>query len=74
MDEFGQVGKFLVIAGLIIAAVGILISVGPKINLFNLPGDISFGGKNWKVFIPIGTGLLISAVLTLILWLINRFK
>ncbi len=67
-------GKFIFITGLIICVIGLIVMFGSKFNLFNLPGDINLGGKNWSVFIPLGSCLIISAILTLIFWLISRFK
>ncbi|MFI4910665.1 MAG: DUF2905 domain-containing protein [Sedimentisphaeraceae bacterium JB056] len=73
MSEFSQIGKVLIITGIFLIVIGIVIVIGGKFNLFNLPGDISFGGKNWKVFFPIGTSIVISIVLTLIFWIISKF-
>jgi hypothetical protein len=43
---------------------------------WRVPGDIELGGRNWRVSAPLGTGLLISVVLTvvlnLVLWLMGR--
>jgi hypothetical protein len=40
--------------------------------LGRLPGDFRFGGDNWKVYIPLGTSLLLSVVLSLIFWALRR--
>jgi Protein of unknown function (DUF2905) len=64
-------GRALLTLGLILAAVGILLEVAPALRLGRLPGDISFGGSNWRVYIPLGTSLLISVVLTVVFWLIS---
>ncbi len=57
---------------LILVAVGLLWRwIGP-LKLGRLPGDIVVERQNFSFYFPITTGLLISAVLTLILWLINR--
>lgn len=42
--------------------------------LGRLPGDLSYRGRNVTVFAPIGTSLLISALLTFVLWLISRMR
>jgi hypothetical protein len=44
-----------------------------RFGLFRLPGDISTGGKNWHVFMPITSCLVLSVALTLLLWFIGRF-
>jgi len=66
-------GRLLIILGVVIVLAGVGLTLGPKIPwLGRLPGDFSFGGGSWRVYIPLGTSILISAVLTLILWLVGR--
>jgi len=74
--EFGpqQFGKWLIAAGLIIVVLGILMIVLGRFGLFRLPGDLEFGSKNWRVYFPIASCILISIILTLIMWLINYFR
>ncbi len=76
MADFGpgQVGKWLVFFGLIIAAVGLVIMLLGRFDIFKLPGDLTFGSKNWRIFIPITTCIIISIVLTLVLWIITFFR
>ena len=69
-----QLGKWLVLAGAMIVIVGLLVMLLGKIGLFRLPGDIEFGGRNWRIYLPMATSLLLSVLLTLLLWLINRFR
>ena len=71
-DPIG-IGRTLLVLGVVLALVGLLLMLVPRIPwLGRLPGDFSFGGEHWKVYIPLGTSLLISLVLSLVLWLINR--
>jgi len=74
--EFGpqQIGRWLISAGVIIALLGVLVMVLGRVGLFRLPGDLQFGGKNWRFYFPIASCILISIILTLILWLINYFR
>jgi hypothetical protein len=74
--DFGpqQFGKWLIAAGIIIAVVGVLVMLLGKVGLFKLPGDLELGSKNWRIYIPIASSILLSIILTLILWLINRFR
>ena len=74
--EFGpqQIGKWLISAGIIIALVGGLIMILGRIGLFKLPGDLEFGSKNWRIYLPLVSCIVISVVLTIILWLINYFR
>jgi hypothetical protein len=68
-----DVGKFLVLAGLIIVAIGALLWSGfGKGWLGRLPGDIHYSKGDFHFYFPIMTCLIISALLTLILWLIRR--
>ena len=69
-----DVGKILITVGLAVALLGALIWLGGKLNLplGRLPGDIRFERENFKFYFPIVTCLLISVVLTLILWLLRK--
>jgi hypothetical protein len=74
--EFGpqQVGKWLIWMGVTIVLAGGVVMILGRIGLFKLPSDLEFGGKNWRIFLPIASCILISIVLTAILWLINYFR
>jgi len=70
-----ELGKVLVIVGLVMAAVGLLLWSGiGKGWLGRLPGDIFYSKGNFKFYFPIVTCLLVSLLLTLILWLFSIFK
>jgi hypothetical protein len=69
-----QFGKWLVAAGAVIIAIGVLVILLGKVGLFRLPGDFSFGGRNWRVYVPLASSILLSLLLTLILWLIHHFR
>ena len=60
--------------GLLIVVIGVVVMIGEKlpIRLGRLPGDIVIRGKNSAFYFPIVTCLLISAVLSLVMWVINR--
>jgi Protein of unknown function (DUF2905) len=71
--DTGAAGRIFLTLGVFLLVIGLLLSVGPKIPwLGRLPGDFSFGGPGWKVYVPLGTSLALSLVLSLILWLLNR--
>ena len=74
--DFGpqQFGKWLVAAGAVIIAIGLLVILLGKVGLFRLPGDLSFGGRNWRIYFPIASSILLSILLTVILWLIYYFR
>ena len=63
-------GKFLIVFGLVIALIGMLISMG--VPLGRLPGDISFRRGNTSFHFPIVTSIVLSIVLTLLLSLFFR--
>lgn len=74
MNEIGAIGRALVIVGVVLALIGAWLAWGPRVPwLGRLPGDFSFGGANWKVYVPLGTSIVLSIVLTLLLrWLTRR--
>jgi len=73
MNDFFGFGKILLIVGLIIAAVGLVMMFAGKIPwIGRLPGDFLYKGKNFTFYFPLATSLIISIVLTLILWFIGR--
>lgn len=68
-----DVGKLLVIFGLLIVVVGVLLMLVERVPwIGRLPGDIHIERGNWTFYFPLGTSLLLSLVLTLVLWLIGR--
>jgi Protein of unknown function (DUF2905) len=68
-------GKILVVLGFIIVGVGILFMYSDKIPFFGrLPGDISIKKENFQVYVPITTSIIISVVLSLIIWVISFFS
>jgi len=74
--DFGpsQFGKFLILIGIIVVLIGAVVILLGQLGLFKLPGDLQFGSKNWRVFLPITSCLIISLVLTLLLWLISYLR
>ncbi len=69
-------GRALILIGLGIAILGVLISFGDRlpVRLGRLPGDILIRGRNGAFYFPVVTCLVISVVLTLVMWLVNRFR
>jgi len=73
MPLFPQLGKFLVLVGIVITVLGLVLLVSGKMPwLGRLPGDFYFKGKHVSFYFPLATSLLISLILTLIFWLIGR--
>lgn len=68
-----DLGKALIISGLLLAGIGLFLSFGGKLNLLGrLPGDIRIERENFTFFFPLGTCLLISLLLSLVLWLFKK--
>ena len=69
-------GKALLAAGLFIALVGALILIAGRagLPLGRLPGDITYRGKDFTVYIPLGTCVLLSIVLSVLLWVFSLFR
>lgn len=64
----------LIILGVVLVVVGVLITFGERlpIKIGRLPGDIVIRGKNSVFYFPIVTSLLLSVILTLVMWLFQR--
>lgn len=67
-----DIGRALIIFGLVLLAVGFLWPVISKLGLGRLPGDIVIEREGFRLYVPITTSLLISAVLTLGFWLFRK--
>lgn len=64
--------RLLIIIGLVIVAIGLLWPWLTRIGLGRLPGDIMIERENFTLYVPITTGLLLSVLLSIIIWLVNR--
>lgn len=73
-----ELARALVLIGLAIAAVGAALwaisAAFPNFRLGRLPGDINIQGDNYRVMIPIGTMILASIILTLLLWIYTALR
>ena len=66
-------GRTLIIFGLLIAALGLLLTLAGKLPwLGRLPGDISIRRENFTFYFPLATSIILSLLLTLLLWLFRR--
>ncbi len=76
MSSSVQLGKLLVAAGAVLVALGVVVILGARFQVFGLgrlPGDIAYKGKNVSVYFPIVSCVILSIVLTLIFWLFSLF-
>jgi hypothetical protein len=69
-----SVGRILITIGLIVLILGVIVSLGDKLplRLGRLPGDVVIRGKNSVFYFPLVTCLLLSVVLSFIMWLFGR--
>jgi hypothetical protein len=68
------VGRTLIVLGAILIVAGLLVLLGERlpIKLGRLPGDIVIRGKNSAFYFPVVTCLLMSVVLTVLMWLFGK--
>ncbi len=64
--------KWLITVGVVLVAVGVLWPLFTKLGLGNLPGDIRIERKGFTFYFPITTGILVSLVISLLLWILRR--
>jgi hypothetical protein len=71
-----KAGKALIVIGVCVVVAGIVVwLLGDKLRfLGRLPGDIRYESANTKVYIPITTMILISVLLSIVLWIIRRLS
>jgi len=71
-----ELGKGLIILGAVLVVVGIALTLLGRMNvpLGRLPGDIVYRGKNTTVYFPLATSILLSVVLTIVLYVVGRWR
>jgi hypothetical protein len=69
-----NLGRTLIVAGALLIVLGLLFLIGDRlpIRFGRLPGDIVVRGRNGVFYFPIVTCILLSAILSLVFWLIRR--
>jgi hypothetical protein len=72
----GDLGRILVVTGALVVVAGLILIALGRVNLpiGRLPGDIIYRGKNTTVYFPLATSILLSVVLSLVFYLLNRFR
>jgi hypothetical protein len=72
----GDLGRMLVFVGGLLLAIGLVLMLAGKINLpiGRLPGDIVVRGKNTTFYFPLMTSIVLSVILSLVLWVVNRMR
>ena len=75
MDDLQSLGRILLVVGVLVTLVGGALALGLRIPfLGQLPGDITINRENVRVFVPLGTMVVLSLILTVILNLLNRSR
>jgi hypothetical protein len=71
-----DLGKLLVVVGGLFVLVGLVVMLVNKsgLPLGRLPGDIVYRGKNTTVYFPLATSVLLSVVLSVVLYLVSRWR
>ncbi len=64
--------RMLIFAGVALIVVGVIWSVAERFGLGRLPGDIAIERENFRFYFPVTTSILISIVLSLLVWLFRR--
>jgi hypothetical protein len=70
----GNVGRALIILGIVLVIAGLTVSYGPRMpfRIGRLPGDIYIHKNNTTFYFPIVTCILVSVVVSLVMWIFNR--
>jgi Protein of unknown function (DUF2905) len=76
MDATRELGKLLLIGGLVLVAAGAFLFFGARLpfRIGRLPGDIAIEGRRGSFYFPVVTSLLLSVALTLLLWFVGWLK
>jgi hypothetical protein len=71
-----DLGRTLVFLGLLLVVVGVVVLGFNRLNLplGRLPGDFSWRGRGWSVSFPLASSILISVLLSVLLWVIGRLR
>lgn len=72
----GDLGRMLVFLGGLLLVIGLIFILAGKVNLpiGRLPGDIVYRGKNTTFYFPLMTSILLSVILSLVLYFVNRMR
>jgi hypothetical protein len=66
-------GRTLIVMGIVILLAGLILELWPNLGLERLPGDIAIKGERWSFHFPITTSIVLSILLSALLWLVSRF-
>jgi hypothetical protein len=71
----GEVGKTLIFLGALLVGLGLILVLGGRLHwpLGRLPGDLVYRGKNTTFYFPIVTCIVLSIVLSILMWALGKF-
>jgi DUF2905 family protein len=67
-----ETGKTLIVIGVVLIVAGLLWHAGSRLGLGHLPRDIVIERENFRLYLPLGTCLVISVLLSAVFWIIGR--
>lgn len=71
---FEEIGKGFIFFGLVLVVLGLVFVLVPSFKLGRLPGDIWIRKDTWSIYIPITSGIFLSIVLSLLLWIVTFLR
>lgn len=74
MSPISEIGKALIFFGIIIVVLGLILTFLPSLRVGRLPGDIHIQKDNWQIYIPLTTSILLSILLSLLLWIVFSIR
>ena len=76
MDPLREIGKTLLLIGVVLVGVGVLLMSGARLpyRIGRLPGDIVIQGRNGSFYFPVVTCIIVSLLFTLLMWILNLFR
>ena len=71
-----ELGRVLVLTGAVLVVAGVVVIIVGRMNLplGRLPGDFLYRGKNTTVYFPLATSVVVSVVLSILLYLVSRWR
>jgi hypothetical protein len=70
--DASQIGRVLLVGGVVLALLGLVFLAASALGVSRIPGDLSFGKRNVRVYVPIATSVILSIVATIVLNLLFR--
>lgn len=70
--DASQIGRVLLVGAVVLAVLGVVFLAAGALGASRIPGDLSFGKRNVRVYVPIATSVILSIVATIVLNLLVR--